>query len=150
MADPLSDFLSRAARCEWRWGSADCFLFMADWVLVVSGRDPALAWRGKYQTARGARMIIVRAGGLEKLVEKGLSGFGWRRTETPVRGDIGLVSAPIPGCARDNENGKARRGLCCAKSLGGEAVRRPRHGRRRIHTSCRVDRSWLSSSAASF
>jgi hypothetical protein len=97
MADPLSEFLSRAARCEWRWGSADCFLFMADWVLVVSGRDPALAWRGKYQTARGARMIIVRAGGLEKLVEKGLSGFGWRRTETPVRGDIGLVSAPIPG-----------------------------------------------------
>ena len=48
---PLYQELNRWQRLPFAWGEADCCLMLADWILRVTGRDPAAHLRGLYETA---------------------------------------------------------------------------------------------------
>lgn len=87
----LTEFLAQAGRRPFVWGSFDCLLYAADWARERSGVDPAVGLRGSYGDQRAARLIMLRAGGIAALVGKQLAPLGWRETQYPDRGDIGLA-----------------------------------------------------------
>lgn len=63
----LTEFLRSAFAEPFRYGAWDCALTPANWILRLTGRDPAAALRGRYDTALGWRRIAARAGGLTAL-----------------------------------------------------------------------------------
>lgn len=63
----LSAFIDAHRRVAFRYGSHDCALVAADWVLEATGVDPAAQWRG-YASEDEARAIIDQAGGMRGLV----------------------------------------------------------------------------------
>jgi hypothetical protein len=78
------------------WGSRDCCLFAADAVLCITGLDPAIDFRGRYKTAKGAARVLKKYGGLEGAVEVIALDHGMM--EVPVglaqRGDVVLIDSP--------------------------------------------------------
>lgn len=63
----LAAFIDARRRRVFRYGSDDCALVAADWVLEATGVDPAAQWRG-YASEDEARAIIDQAGGMRGLV----------------------------------------------------------------------------------
>jgi len=95
MAPLLTAFLTDAARRDFVRGRNDCMLFAADWVRTLTGRDPAAACRGVYDTEAGANAIISAAGGPEQIIDDNLRPLGWHRVSgDTARGDIALVAPP--------------------------------------------------------
>lgn len=82
----LTRFIEERRRMPFAWGSNDCCLFAADWVLASTGRDLAFEYRGQYATALGALRFVQSAGGVEGLVARA----GGRRIDQKLarRGDI--------------------------------------------------------------
>lgn len=68
-------------------------MWLADWVAVQCGTDPAAGWRGSYTTPLGATRIIKSRGGLVAHLEGCLAPLGIERTDEPSRGDIAVVRA---------------------------------------------------------
>lgn len=66
----LSAYIDARRSVPFAWGSNDCCLFAADWVLLSTGRDIAQEWRGKYASAYKAQRFLKAGGGIEKLVER--------------------------------------------------------------------------------
>ena len=96
----LARFIEERRRIPFAWGSNDCCLFAADWVLAATGRDLAAEYRGQYATALGALRFVESAGGVEGLVQRA----GGRRVDAKLarRGDV---------IARDVGNGTGL-GVC--------------------------------------
>lgn len=94
MADvSLADFLARAARTPFALGEFDCCLWLADWIALNRGIDPAAHLRGRYSTALGYRRLARKAGGMAALVGSCVEPAGLRLTGAPKPGDIGVVRA---------------------------------------------------------
>lgn len=78
------------------WGSRDCCLFAADAVLCITGIDPAIDFRNRYTTAKGAARVLKKYGGLKGAVERITMDHGMM--EVPValaqRGDVVLIDSP--------------------------------------------------------
>ncbi|WP_342163082.1 DUF6950 family protein [Methylobacterium sp. SD21] len=90
-------FLRQAAREPFVWGVSDCALFMADWVRIARGMDPAASLRGRYRCHLGAARHIRRLGGIEAMGRALAAQAGLAETNDPRAGDIGLVSDPLAG-----------------------------------------------------
>lgn len=87
----LNAYLRAAARQPFVWGSADCALFVADWVQGAAGAaDPAEAWRGRYASEAQA-LKLAGFLGFPGLIAKGARGAGLARTRAVEPGDIGIV-----------------------------------------------------------
>ena len=76
------------------WMGEDCTTFCASWVRECTGVDPAASFRGTYGSIKSANALIKAHGGMVALYEDKLAALGFRRTETPLDGDIGVVTAP--------------------------------------------------------
>jgi len=88
----LPAYLKRAASTPFAWGSHDCALFAAGWVIEMTGIDFAAPYRG-YKTARGA------AGKLKRLAGGELAAAARQALGAPLpspllarRGDIAAVT----------------------------------------------------------
>ncbi|GJE38550.1 DUF6950 family protein [Methylobacterium persicinum] len=90
-------YLRQAAREPFAWGVSDCALFMADWVRVARGVDPAASLRGRYRCHLGAARHIRRRGGMEAMGRDLAAQAGLPETTAPGPGDIGLVRDPLAG-----------------------------------------------------
>lgn len=80
---------------RWQWGGMggdDCTTFVAGWVEIATGKDPADDLRGTYVDADGANAILRAAGGCEALVGSKLAPLGFVSTQAPQDGDVGIVS----------------------------------------------------------
>lgn len=104
----LAAIIKSGERVPFQWGLRDCALFAADCVCVVTGKDPAAAWRGQYADEAGARQLIESAGGLAALVEIGMRAadiafervapaFGQRGDPCIVIGEKGETLAIVEG-----------------------------------------------------
>ena len=113
----LAEFLSAAGRKGFAWGRCDCMLFVADWAMHFTGRDPGAPWRGVCATEAEAMAVVDEAGGMLPLLASCIEPMGWRRVENPSAGDIVLVSVfkhPTPVSGVWTKNGAAlltKRGL---------------------------------------
>lgn len=101
----LDDFLEQMAARPFIDGTFDCALTLADWAMAATGcPDPAAHLRGRYSTSLGRERLLRRLGGLEAVIADCAARAGLVGTDTPRRGDIGLVRA----------GGLALSGICVA------------------------------------
>lgn len=92
--EALAAWLDQAVDTPRAWGSHDCTLWPANWVVESGHADPAGDWRGRYRSARGAARLVNAAGGLLALYASGAASAGLRQTERFIAGDVGLLSMP--------------------------------------------------------
>ena len=85
----LNDVIEAALDRPFRWGENDCCLFAADVVHVLTGRDPAADYRGRYASAAQAAKLIQRLGGIEAI--PGAAGFEEVAVAFARRGDVALA-----------------------------------------------------------
>lgn len=90
--EALASYLRGTARRPFRVGVHDCALFIADWLWLVTGTDPAAALRGRYRTPEEAAALHTWCG-LPGTVSRCVRGLGMRLTRTPAIGDVGVVVA---------------------------------------------------------
>jgi hypothetical protein len=88
--EQLIAFVEVRRRMPFAWGSNDCALFAADYVLRITGVDLAATWRG-YDSAEGAAAHIAKVGGMPAFV----ASLTPREPNLAQRGDI--VLADIEG-----------------------------------------------------
>lgn len=89
--DALRLFLIEVARRPFAYGKNDCLLWLADWGIRLTGVDVGACWRGRCSTKLGAARILRQNGGMVAVTGAAFEPEGWRRTETPKRGDIAIV-----------------------------------------------------------
>jgi len=75
------------------WGKNDCVLFGAGALESITGVN-LYAGQPKYKTEMGAKKLLKKLGGIEKLLIDRL-GSGHRNALLARRGDIVLVKAPL-------------------------------------------------------
>lgn len=114
----LVDHLRAGARTPFAWGTCDCALWAADWVVARTGRDPAEGLRGSYSSERGAAAQIARFGSLLDAVRDAMELAGFAETAEPATGDVGVVETTVgPALAIRTAIGwaaKGERGVVCA------------------------------------
>lgn len=131
MADLLSKlpaFLMEQTKAPFSWGTADCGLLLADWIVWgQGGADPAAAVRGTYSDQAGADAILTAAGGFEAYVESLATAAGCKPVEVPQDGDFGLIDMPsgLTGAVMTNGSWAFRtpRGMAWSKVPAGRVVR---------------------------
>lgn len=96
--DALTAFLDRSEGQVGQWGERDCALWVAEWLLILTGRDGGGEWRGTYGTEEECAALLRREGGIVEVMRRGVSRTGLVVTSgLPVRGDVGVVKVRIPG-----------------------------------------------------
>jgi hypothetical protein len=109
VAERLPAFLGRASRTRFAYGTHDCLIWLADWLIELGYPDCGSAWRGAYRDAEGATELLVRFGGHRALIRAGLDGC-LTQTDHEQPGAIGVVRiGDLHGCAV--EAGAIRTGI---------------------------------------
>lgn len=87
----LIEYLESCRQRRFEYGVYDCAIFVADWVQIVTGKDYAKKYRGKYTTQEAGLKKIK--GDLRAYVQKALAGpFPINQAHT---GDIALRTLTI-------------------------------------------------------
>lgn len=107
----LADYLGSLSKRRWQPGVLDCGVFMADWVAIVSGKDPIADVRGTYSSEEEFDAILARENGFVRSCADRLRRVGFVRTRQPAAGDIAVVMAPYG--ARGSEIVKRPTGAIC-------------------------------------
>lgn len=95
MAGLLDTFLARERAEPFGWARKNCGLWVADWIALVTGIDPA--WPCRLEGATTAdewRAYVDRHGGFAAMVATLMSEAGFAPTEAPRRGDVGVIRGP--------------------------------------------------------
>ncbi len=94
----LIAWLESVRERPFEWGAHDCVLAAADAVQMMTGEDPAKAYRGLYSSKREAVVILAEHGGLAAMVTAAL-GPQLQFVKMAQRGDLVLVDTPGEGPA---------------------------------------------------
>jgi len=82
----LAAFIDERRHRPFAWGEHDCCLFAADWVLALTGIDPAAALRARYDRELGAARLARECGTASH-------GDPWGVLEWPTY--LGLAETPV-------------------------------------------------------
>ena len=94
--DELAEFLVDNASRPWSPGAdVDCCLVLAEWAIWLGHSDPAVHLRGTYEVGSGQIDALLRGGGAVALVAGCARSIGGLPTDSPSRGDIGVVGSAI-------------------------------------------------------
>lgn len=93
--EKLSVFLAKYSEQNFETGVNDCALFVANWVMVLTGEDLAAPFRGQYSSDLGSARLMKRLGyqNLEDLAYQTMDRIAKRRA-SPLeakRGDVAWV-----------------------------------------------------------
>lgn len=96
MAADLGSFLEAAGARGLVWGENDCLMMAANWLLLLSAKDPAAEWRGTYDDQDGAARILAREGGIQAIMAKGATAIGAYLVSPllAATGAVGVVLVP--------------------------------------------------------
>lgn len=89
----LNAWLDSIRARPFEWGRHDCVLAAADAVEMMTGRDPAAAFRGGYASRKEAVLVLAEHGGLAAMVSAAL-GAPLATPRLAQRGDLVLVDTP--------------------------------------------------------
>lgn len=92
MRAQLARYLRDQARRPFRWGEADCGMFVAGWAALLTGRDAGQPMRGRY-ASEAELSALMGPLGLPRLVDRLARAAGLSRQRSPQPGDIGVVVA---------------------------------------------------------
>lgn len=68
-------------RAKFVWGETDCIMATCNYIMDVTGIDPAAPWRGSYSDEAGAQAIYEVHGGVLGLFDYGMAQAGFHRSE---------------------------------------------------------------------
>lgn len=91
MSDPVAMELRRWAAEPFVWGETDCGLSMLAYAERITGKHYEGGPRHRYACPRSAGQFLRAEGGYAAYSRRVLGALGWELTDTPERGDIGLV-----------------------------------------------------------
>lgn len=91
---PLYLELNRWMGQKFEYGVLDCMLAPCDWVLRVTGRDPAENLRGTYHTLLECDEVTGFLKNPIKVTQACCESVGLELTRDPQKGDIGVVMHP--------------------------------------------------------
>lgn len=87
----LKSFLASLAREPFAFGEMDCALVLGRWWAINHGHNPAAHLVGTYHDKEGCADVLVRHGGLLRLVDGLCRKIGANRTADPKPGDVAVV-----------------------------------------------------------
>ena len=91
----LHDYLDAQRQRRFVWGESDCVQFGLGWVRARTGRP--LAAFEPYCSRADAVALLRRHGGLGAVVERWMADCGFKPTDAPDDGDVGLAPVePVP------------------------------------------------------
>ena len=100
MSEVIARHLRRWATEPFAWGTTDCCLVLADYVLDVTGRDGASHLRGRYTSKAGCNRVSgFLKRGLAAVVGECAAAAGLPACDAPQRGDIGVLQFDERVCA---------------------------------------------------
>lgn len=88
-------FAARHCRNIWAWGSVDCTLVLADWIVWNGHVDPAKAQRGSYADEDECQALLARSGGLISLIERCACVVSMERISMPEFGSIAVIGSRV-------------------------------------------------------
>lgn len=91
----LAEYLARVSDRGFAYGSLDCCIFMADWVMACGLPDPMADRRGRYASLSDYEAQMREEGGILKSCLRRFRGIGLHRTGSPGVGDVCLVKVPV-------------------------------------------------------
>lgn len=111
----LHCFINEHKNTAFKWGQYDCCLFVANYLLLVTGVDFASDFRGKYNSKLSAFKFLKKRGftDLHSVFKQRLKGV---QTQFASRGDIALV-------LNENELIAGIVGLNCVYCVGDDGLK---------------------------
>lgn len=100
-AEALAKLLAQRQGQVFAWGVHDCCLWAADAIAAQLGVDPAADLRGRYATARQARLVVAMLGGSLRAIATAALGQPLPHPMHACAGDVGLVTFSQPGAPAD-------------------------------------------------
>lgn len=82
-------FMAMTKGRPWSWGDQDCTMWVSDWCRLRWRVDPALPFRGRYDSEAGAQALIDEAGSLIGLISPQML-FLHEKSEAD-EGDVGVI-----------------------------------------------------------
>lgn len=75
----LSAYIAQASEQGFEWGTNDCLMFAANWMMELCGADPASELRGKYDDEASALRTLKETGAesYEALCHSLIEGMGY-------------------------------------------------------------------------
>lgn len=89
----LEDFCDRTNGLSHVWGSDDCTLLIAEWVVENGHPDPAADWRGAYDSEASCRALLAARGDLIGHVAACASVIGLTPLHEPEFGCIAVIGS---------------------------------------------------------
>lgn len=87
----LYAFLNRMMAQPFVWGECDCVTMPADWVSLITGKDPAADLRMTYSSAGECQRVTRFFTDPLGVVAPRMQACGLAETIDPQRGDVGVV-----------------------------------------------------------
>lgn len=91
MSDRLFPFVSRMMARPFVWGACDCVTVPADWVQLLTGRDPAAGLRLTYSSPAECQRVTGFFTDPVGVIGPRLRACGLVEAVRPRRGDVGVV-----------------------------------------------------------
>lgn len=94
----LMAWFDQSAKYAFAWGDHDCMLDIADWLDFANKKagvawvPVAADWRGLYTTEQELDDLMDSLGGFEQAMRDEADRIGLVETETPLPGDMGLLT----------------------------------------------------------
>jgi len=108
--EKLKAYLEKNAEKPFDWGTHNCSLFAADWVLECCGLDPLGRLREECKDRASALAILARKGGVGGLWARACHRYGWPQVHRyyAQRGDLVLYRG---------QGGHTGIGICAGESF---------------------------------
>lgn len=95
--DLLQHFASRQVRQVFAWGIDDCVTLPADWVAEISGFDPMLDLRGRYDSLASCQRITGFLTNPLGVIAPRMNRFAVVAAQDVQRGDVAAVMSAMAG-----------------------------------------------------
>jgi hypothetical protein len=92
----LADFIRARRARAFDWSAHNCAFFACDWLLLVTGLDPAKKYRRRCTNALAAARLLKNGGGLLALSAAAFARAGWPQIPpaSARRGDLATTATP--------------------------------------------------------
>lgn len=109
----LVTFLDKSRDEPWVWGKSDCAMWVANWVLLATGKDVATVYRGRYSSDMECRRLVHAYGGLVPLLTKAFD-LVLSRTENQksLPGDVAIVRVPYKSRLKQRVMNRPAMAIC--------------------------------------
>jgi hypothetical protein len=91
LAVTVDEYIGAEIAKPFRWGETDCASTADRWVRLRAGFSPMAIFGRQHRNEEEARAWLAEPGGIAVAFNRVMRSAGFRKTETPRAGDLGLA-----------------------------------------------------------